>query len=91
MKAVSKLFVFACCVAALAPIAWHTITSLKSPAELALIPPTLVPHDPTVENYDELFRRRPFFQYYLNSFTIASLSSVVAVFCASLAAYLIIL
>ena len=76
-----------CCVAALVPIAWHTITSVKSPSELALIPPTLVPEDPTPENYSELFRRRPFFQYYVNSFTIASMSSLVAVFCASLAAY----
>jgi len=87
MSVLYKLFVAACCVAALAPIGWHAITSLKSSAELALIPPTLLPHRPTVENYEELFRRRPFFSYYVNSFTIAAMSSLVCVFSASLAAY----
>jgi multiple sugar transport system permease protein len=87
MNGFSRLFLAACCVAALAPVGWHAISSLKTPAELALIPPTLAPHDPTLVNYQELFRRRPFFSYYLNSFTIAAMSSLVSVSCASLAAY----
>jgi multiple sugar transport system permease protein len=87
MNGFSKLLLAVCCAVALAPIAWHAISSLKTPAELAQIPPTLVPDDPTLQNYKELFQRRPFFRYYLNSFTIAALSSVVAVFAASLAAY----
>jgi multiple sugar transport system permease protein len=74
-------------VVALAPLGWHAISSLKSPAELALMPPTLLPDDATAANYQELFRRRPFFDYYLNSFTIAAMSSLVAVSAASLAAY----
>jgi multiple sugar transport system permease protein len=87
MSVFSKLFLALCCVAALAPVAWHAMSSLKSPAELALIPPTLLPDDATLSNYQELFRRRPFLRYYLNSFTIAALSSLVSVFAASLAAY----
>jgi ABC-type glycerol-3-phosphate transport system permease component len=87
MNAFSKLLLAACCVAALAPIGWHAISSIKTPSELALVPPTLIPHDPTSSNYEELFRRRPFFRYYLNSFTIAALSSVVSVAAASFAAY----
>ena len=87
MKGVSKIFVVLCCTAALAPIAWHAMSSVKTTAELALAPPTLVPHQWTLLNYQELFRRRPFFIYYLNSFTIASLSSVTSVLAASLAAY----
>jgi multiple sugar transport system permease protein len=87
MNVFSKLFVAGCCAAALAPIGWHAVTSLKSPSELALIPPTLIPHQPTFENYEDLFRRRPFFSYYVNSFAIASMSSLVSVFSASLAAY----
>jgi len=87
MNGVSKLFLAACCAAALIPVAWHAITSLKTPAELALIPPTLAPHEPTLANYQELFRKRPFFSYYLNSITIAGMSSLTSVFCASLAAY----
>jgi multiple sugar transport system permease protein len=87
MNGFSRLLLAACCVAALTPVGWHAISSLKTPAELALIPPTLAPHEPTLANYHELFRRRPFLSYYLNSITIAALSSLVSVSCASLAAY----
>src|SRR5262245_31135380 len=87
MNVFSKLFLAVCCVAALAPIGWHAMTSLRSPAELALIPPSLIPGQPTFDNYSDLFRRRPFLSYYVNSFTIAALSSLVSVFSASLAAY----
>jgi multiple sugar transport system permease protein len=87
MNVFSRTFVLACCLAALAPIGWHMVSSLKSPAELALTPPTLVAHEPTAENYQELFRRRPFFRYYINSFTIAAMSSLISVASASLVAY----
>jgi multiple sugar transport system permease protein len=87
MKSFSKLFVMLCCAAAMAPIAWHVISSLKTPAELALIPPTLVPHDPTLLNYQELFHRRPFFAYYINSFVVAAMSSLICVGSAALAAF----
>ena len=89
MNGFSKLFVAACCLAALAPIAWHAISSLKTPSELTVIPPTLIPRDPTASNYRELFQRRPFFRYYLNSFTIAAMSSMTSIAAASLAAYML--
>jgi multiple sugar transport system permease protein len=87
MNKVSKLFVVACCVAALAPIVWHLLSSVKSPSELGVIPPTLLPHDPTLLNYRELFLRRPFLRYCLNSFTISAMSSLLCVACGSLGAY----
>lgn len=87
MRALSKVFLLACCLAALAPMVWHAVTSMKNPSELALIPPTLVPEEPTALNYQELLQRRPFFRYYVNSFTIAAMASIVCVFSACLAAY----
>ena len=87
MNRISKLFVIVSCFIALAPVAWHVITSLKTSSELAAIPPTFVPHHPTLSNYGELFQRRPFLLYYINSFTIAAMSSLICVATASLAAY----
>jgi multiple sugar transport system permease protein len=87
MNRTSRLFVVVCCVAALAPVAWHVLTSLKAPSELAAIPPTLLPHNATLLNYQDLFHRRPFLRYYLNSFTIAGMSTVLSIAIASLAAY----
>ena len=78
-----------CCVAAAAPVAWHLIASLKTPAELVLTPPTLIPHAPTLSNYRELFERRPFLRYYLNSVTIASMSAFLCVGAAALAAFML--
>jgi len=87
MRVFSSIFLVVFCAFALAPLAWHAISSVKTPAELTSIPPTLLPHDPTLANYDELFLRRPFGRYYANSFVIAALSSLLCVTAASLMAY----
>src|SRR5689334_1075709 len=87
MKKLSKLFVIACCVAALAPITWTASSSLKSASELTLVPPTLIPHDPTLSNYQVLLLQRPFLRYCLNSFVIATMTSLVCVAAACLAAH----
>jgi multiple sugar transport system permease protein len=87
MNGIPKAFLVVCCLASLTPVAWHADISLKDPAELALIPPTLVPEEPTLVNYQELFRKRPFFRYCLNSFAISASASIVAILCGSLAAY----
>jgi multiple sugar transport system permease protein len=87
MRALTVGWVLALCMVALAPISWHVISSLKSSDEIVRLPPTLIPESPTVANYEELFARRPFIRYAVNSFVIASLSSVLCVFSASLAAY----
>ena len=84
-----KTLVIASCIIALAPIAWHLVSSLKSASELAVIPPTLLPHRPTLQNYVELFNRRPFLRYLLNSSVIAGISSIICVIAASLAAYML--
>ena len=87
MRKFSKLVVIVFCAVAAGPFLWHLVSSLKDPAEVTQIPPTLLPTRPTVDNYLGLFRQRPFLTYCINSFLIASLSSVLCVVSASLAAY----
>jgi multiple sugar transport system permease protein len=87
MRRIRIVVLIAGCIAALAPVAWHFISSLKTAEEILRIPPTMFPHAPTVANYTELFRRRPFARYAANSFIIATLASIVCVFAASLAAF----
>jgi multiple sugar transport system permease protein len=87
MKNFSRFVVIACCAIALAPFLWHVVSSFKNPAEVARIPPTILPEHITLENYRELIDRRPFLAYFLNSFIIASLSSVLCVATGALAAY----
>jgi trehalose/maltose transport system permease protein len=87
MKVLSRMPLVLFCALAIAPLIWHGISSLKSPGELTRIPPTLLPEKPTLDNYKELFTRRPFGWYYANSFVIASLSSLLCLACASLAGF----
>jgi len=87
MSRLSKILLAAACVLAVAPLAWHAMSSLKSTAELNLVPPTLVPREITLSNYKSLFASRPFIRYCVNSFTVSALSSVICVALASLAAY----
>jgi multiple sugar transport system permease protein len=83
----SRLCVFCLCLLAVTPLAWYSLSSLKSSAELARIPPTFLPSHVTLANYAELFVRRPFAAYYLNSVVVASLAAVLCIACASLVAY----
>jgi hypothetical protein len=78
MKWVVKLFLVASCALAAAPLAWYGVSSFKRPAELAQIPPSLLPSSFTVQNYTELFLRRPFAAYYLNSLVISALAALCA-------------
>ncbi len=87
MKWAARVFLLVLCALAVAPLAWYVLSSLKSPGELARIPPSFLPSRLTMENYSELFVRRPFAAYYLNSAVIASLASLLCVACASLVAY----
>jgi ABC-type glycerol-3-phosphate transport system permease component len=87
MKSLPKLVVVLFCVLAAGPFLWQVVSSLKDSAEITRIPPSLLPDRPTLANYSFLFEQRPFLKYCINSLIIASLSSVLSVASASLAAY----
>jgi multiple sugar transport system permease protein len=87
MKLWTRIFVIIACLMAAAPFLWHAVSSLKDSSEVARIPPLLLPQKPTFDNYTALFAQRPFVRYCLNSFIIASLSSLLCVAAASPAAY----
>lgn len=87
MRWLARLFVLLSCAFAAAPLLWYSLSSVKTSAELSRIPPTFLPSHINFGNYAELFLRRPFAVYYLNSAVIASLAALLCVFCASLVAY----
>jgi len=87
MKWPARIYLVFACALAVAPLVWYGLSSVKSSAELAQIPPALLPSHVTLDNYAELFLRRPFADYYLNSTVVASLAALLCVLCASLAAY----
>ncbi len=87
MRWVVRIFLIASCALAVAPVLWYAVSSLKTPAELAQVPPTFLPSRLALQNYIELFVRRPFATYYLNSLVIAALAATLCLAAASLAAH----
>lgn len=72
----------------LVPILWALSTSLKSPREVAIYPPTLLPQSVTLENYyGAVFNNEAFLQYLLNTALIVMVATVLCLICSAHAAY----
>lgn len=70
------------------PFLWLMVTALKSGGEnIFAFPPQLVPQQPTLENFSAVWKAVPFSRYVLNSVAVASLSVILNLLFASLAAY----
>jgi multiple sugar transport system permease protein len=71
----------------LAPILWQLLTSVKVNADISKIPTVYFPTRYTLDHYLDLFRRRPFFQYILNSAFVSIASTILALGLGAPAAY----
>lgn len=70
------------------PFLWLVSTALKSGSEnIFAYPPQLIPQQPTLSNFREVWTTVPFGQYVLNSVVVAVASVVLNLIFASLAAY----
>lgn len=70
------------------PFLYMIGTSFKPAPETIAWPPTLLPRQPTLENYAALATRAPFGRYFLNSLIVAILSTVGIVFTSTLAGFI---
>ncbi|HOD36239.1 MAG TPA: carbohydrate ABC transporter permease [Syntrophales bacterium] len=70
----------------LGPILWQFITSIKSDAEITVIPP-LLPASPTSDHYLSIFKSHPFFRIIANSFIVATSTMVLSLAIGSLCAF----
>jgi ABC-type glycerol-3-phosphate transport system permease component len=87
-KAAQGLFLLAAIAFAAVPILWAVLTSLKSPREVALYPPTLLPENPTLENYrGAVFYNETFLHYLFNTAVIVIAATVLCLALAAHAAY----
>jgi ABC-type glycerol-3-phosphate transport system permease component len=70
------------------PIVWSVSASLKGRGELFATYPTLLPHQPTLQNYVYAVTRiGPFTEYVVNSVIVTAGSVALIVFASSLAGY----
>ncbi len=71
----------------LLPFYWMIVTSLKTPQEAILFPPTWWPHHPTLYGYRELFTKLPFLRYIQVSLIMTFLTLAGVLVTSVLAAY----
>lgn len=69
------------------PLLWMVMSSLKPSTELFKSPPTIFPHTITFEWYQEAFSNSTVIHYFLNSFLVASGTTIIVVIIATLGAY----
>jgi len=69
------------------PFIWMVLTSFKTNAEAMSIPPTWVPQKFTTASYIDMWVRKPFGIYFMNSTIIASCTAILSTILGGLAAY----
>ena len=69
------------------PLLWVVTTSVRPITEVATSPPTVIPQTITFGAYVELWAEAPFFQYFLNSVIISSLTAALSLTFSISAAY----
>lgn len=72
---------------ALVPILWLVLGSFKTPTELAVRPPSLLPETWRVSNYTEALTRFAFSTYLRNSVVVTIAATVLTLLINSMAAY----
>jgi multiple sugar transport system permease protein len=83
------LAVSAICLICLAPILWQVLTSFKVNEDIAAIPTIYFPTRLTLSHYIELFTRKPFLRYLLNSTFVSLVSTIACLAIGTPAAYAI--
>ncbi|MGV0023368.1 carbohydrate ABC transporter permease [Phormidesmis priestleyi] len=86
-KVVLPLAIAFTVVFCLAPILWQLLTSFKVNADISAVPNVYFPRRFTLAHYQELFARRPFFNYILNSTFVSIASTILALGLGTPAAY----
>jgi multiple sugar transport system permease protein len=84
---VVRAFLILASLVFLFPLFWMITTALKSPSDLAISPPELLPRDWTWSNFGEVFTYIPFARFFLNTLIVTVLTVIVSVVSNFLIAY----
>ena len=77
------LFLFAI----LLPFIWQFLTSIKPLSEISAMPAVWLPSEINVQYYFNVFEKHPFARYLINSFVVASVSTVLSILIGASAGY----
>jgi len=74
-------------IAVLLPLAWLYLSSIKNGVEMYSIPPIIIPRNPTLSSYRQIFTDRGFESGFLNSVIVAVVSTLATIVLSCPAAY----
>ncbi len=74
-------------LASLTPLGWMASAAFMQPGEANALPPHLLPHDPTLQNFVALFTRLDMARAFLNSAVVTVLATVLSVLINAMAGY----
>src|SRR3979409_1478230 len=84
-----EVFVIAFGLAMLLPLVLLVANAFKTPQEILLWPPTIVPHDPTLENFKSVLSETPLLTWIWNSLLFACLSTASITATSAIAGYVL--
>jgi multiple sugar transport system permease protein len=82
-------FLILFCLAMLLPLVFLVGNAFKTPQEILLWPPTIVPHYPTLENFKSVLGETPLLTWIWNSFLFACLSTLSIMATSAIAGYIL--
>ncbi len=71
----------------LIPFFWMVSTSFKPTPEIIARPPTLLPVDPTLKNFQNAFKRVSYFQSLFNSVFVSAVTTAITIFFSTMVGY----
>lgn len=86
-KLILPIGIFLLLIFCLAPILWQVLTSIKVNEDISTVPNIYFPNRYTLNHYMDLFTRRPFARYILNSAFVSIVSTVLCLGIGTPAAY----
>lgn len=81
------VLLFAGLLLMIGPFVWMLLGAFKPSAELRAVTPTLLPADPTLQNFSNLFSKLDFATYFLNSALVAIVVTLANLLFCSMAGY----
>lgn len=87
VKLAKHLLAAGACSLIIAPFLWMISTSFKSPAEIALRDPTIIPRSFEFGHYSAVFSQGGFGRYFVNSLIVSIATTLISVTLATLSGY----
>ncbi|MBB4103061.1 carbohydrate ABC transporter permease [Allorhizobium borbori] len=82
------VFLFVVSILMLLPLVFLVANAFKTPAEMLAWPPTIIPRDPTLENFSAVLGETPLLRWIGNSLSFAVMSMIAIVATSAIAGYI---